>query len=87
VACRALLALGAGADSHKELGAVVKKLAKRWFVLRDAHDERGLPRWTSGERGRPSCRRNPNRLPAIRPGTAFVHGLAKRPLPSSVGSK
>lgn len=40
---------GAGASSPKELNGVIKKLSKRWFVLRDAHDEHGLrllqPRW------------------------------------------
>ncbi len=40
---------GAGTGSSKELHRTVKKLAKRWFVLRDVHDEMGLklfqPRW------------------------------------------
>ena len=40
---------GAGEGSQKQLGAIVKKLSKRWFVLRDVHDESGLrlfqPRW------------------------------------------
>ncbi len=40
---------GAGASSSRELNRTVKKLAKRWFVLRDVHDEVGLklfqPRW------------------------------------------
>jgi hypothetical protein len=40
---------GAGGGSPKELNGMIKKLSKRWFVLRDAHDEHGLrllqPRW------------------------------------------
>ncbi len=40
---------GAGTGSAKELHRTVKKLAKKWFVLRDVHDEMGLklfqPRW------------------------------------------
>lgn len=44
------LSLGAaGTSSPKQLGAIVKKLSKRWFLLRDVHDESGLrllqPRW------------------------------------------
>jgi hypothetical protein len=40
---------GAGASSPRELNDMIKKLSKRWFLLRDAHDEQGLrllqPRW------------------------------------------
>jgi hypothetical protein len=40
---------GAGEGSQKQLGTIVKKLSKRWFVLHDVHDESGLklfqPRW------------------------------------------
>ncbi|MEY2936777.1 MAG: hypothetical protein RL033_7526, partial [Pseudomonadota bacterium] len=44
------LAMGSAGDgSPKQLAGIVKKLAKRWFVLRDVHDEQGLrlfqPRW------------------------------------------
>ena len=44
------LALGtAGSGATKELHRVVKQLAKRWFMLRNVHDDHGVrlmqPRW------------------------------------------
>ncbi len=39
----------AGPGSPKDLNHLVKRLSKRWFILRDVHDETGMrlfqPRW------------------------------------------
>lgn len=54
-------ASGKGADSAKALSALVKKLAPRWFLLRDAHSEEGLvlfqPRWAMSLLRGPMTRR------------------------------
>ncbi len=67
------LAMGSAGDgSPRHLSDTIKKLAKRWFVLRDVHDEQGLrlfqPRWAYSFMRGPMTRAEIQRAMAVRKG-------------------